>query len=481
MSPLVQRLVRSLETLLSARCGDTRPLLVTRYNARDVIYRPVATVAGRTPPASDDSVLFDNCRWEPVTSVSRLLGPLQMQLRTMVQWDEWSHVLFLFSAAAACVFLARVAGAVGATLRFDVDLNRLTSRSFRTQCALARKRASVVRRSVEKAMSAMTNCLTLPHDAASQARLLKLQFDNGQPCVIWMTETGTTVSRESLSELVDRVARTYVQGFLDRSSSWSARLESCRSYIEQSLQEACPRLAQSILEASRGRKLGIWLFSGLAQGSPAEGMLYLDSPRADFQGQATVACNRAHAEFILQNADRSYFWFPPCMLSARIHFGQAIPLPLLCRPEVRIPRGSPPMVHPYAGDMLPDTFASFDILNPRDYTPAMIPVSSDLSKLAIPLRASTAYPVMRDLCIPAQDARIRTILIEAKYESREMQPYCLVEGIWRLAVQGLTRAHEDNQNLPRARLDSSSMYYPVGNPQGIAGTAMEARVFRYRA
>jgi hypothetical protein len=373
-----------------------------------------------------------------------------------------------------------VAASLGVRLQSSVDLERLRGDDLRDQCVLTQRRAGAVRQLVESTMAAMAQSLTDPVQPAQQDGILKLQLEHGQVHAIWLTESGTVVSREPLLMLVDRVARRQVEAFLERLEVWSARLQQCHRYIEQALEDACPEIAQSVLREPLGRRAGYRLFSGSAQGFPAEGFLYLEPPQADFQGRATVLCNRAHAEFILQNAATSSFWFPPCALSCRVPFQQGDQAFLRCWPEVRIPQGFLPMVHPYVGNMQPDNFASFEILNSGNCAPAMLPVSADFPRLGITPRERISVPVARDLCIPLQDIRIRTILGEAKDAWGETQPYPLVEGIWQLAIQGLTRAHEGNRDTPRARLDGSSMLYPISNSHGIAGTSLAARVFRYQ-
>jgi hypothetical protein len=236
-------------------------------------------------------------------------------------------------------------------------------------------------------------------------------------------------------------------------------------------------------EIVRGRatdqKVGFWMFSGQAQGFPAEGFLFLDPPQEGKPGRVIVTCNRAHAEFVLQNCGGDFFWFPPAQVSCKVCFDPWTPTFTPCRPEIRIPRGFLPLVHPYVGAMQLDKMASFAILNSSGHTPAMLPTSGFEKQLGLTPRLAVADPQARDMCLSGQDEQIRKILVEARDSSGEIRPYLVVEGIWRLAIQGLTRAHESNTATPLVSMQTTSMLFPVIHPKAIWETPLVNRLFPY--
>jgi hypothetical protein len=251
------------------------------------------------------------------------------------------------------------------------------------------------------------------------------------------------------------------------------------------LESVCPQLRETLRAAlAKKRCVGHWICSTELRGLPAEVYLYLDAvTRGRRYPRASLVARRAHEEFLLENAEKTLFYFPPIQLVARIDFTAASPPWHVARPMVRMPRSHPAWRHPYTGNLRVDPFSRAELLGACGRE-AIVPASREARRLFPDLvrKTSRRDAQEKDLCLYGQERAVGQLIDRTcgrSWRRREVDVLTLVQGLWDLARVGLTRAHQVNGHMPRSTLGCGSMLYPLPSRDALANTRLARRVFPY--
>ncbi len=257
-----------------------------------------------------------------------------------------------------------------------------------------------------------------------------------------------------------------------------------RNHVEACfwLERICPCFSDIVKRMPSGKCWGYRMFRAQSRGFPAEVLLLIE-PLQSQPGARLVylVARRAHAEFILENNETCWFWFPPVQIQARIAFTSDQSMVSVATPEIHVPETAPLFMHPYVGTPEADYFAKVEILNDDGYK-VEVALSDEAKKMFKDRLNANGVPRMRNICLPSQGRRIAEMKGRVSADIRRTQRidiFDMVQGLWQLARQGLCRGHEENQDHPRLPLDATQMPYPICNKRMLAGSELAKRVFRY--
>jgi hypothetical protein len=203
---------------------------------------------------------------------------------------------------------------------------------------VARKYTSRMVESLEKRASVI----------GSGARILRFVFEGSIVRVEWLDAHDVVVRQEPLEGFLQAISDSHLKQLeleptrlkLVMKESWKIRtkvLREASTKFDEAIRWACvSRKSTGIrlctIELTRNFRLDVWLS--------------LD-PRvtSESQGVCTLSVNRGCRDFVLIDADSNKYYFPPCLLSARVSFPRSGPVVL--GPVVRQPRGGFFWSHPF--------------------------------------------------------------------------------------------------------------------------------------
>jgi hypothetical protein len=297
--------------------------------------------------------------------------------------------------------------------------------------------------------------------------------------VCWSDPEGRILQEEPLQEFIASASRNLAAHLAHLAQGPDPR--ALREKGLSLLRQVSPALAGLVADVGMqgctvGRRLAV---VSARHGMPLHIWLYLSE---SYPSVGTAACilsaDRPHGEFILEASDGNLFYFPPCLLSARLVFdGQRV---LVEHPRIREPANGYRWGHPYTGDLVRDPFAS-----------ARVPESAHKALAAPSKWALRTFPTLgtrmpgageADLCLEGQSERVQTIAAQLGRDletgARRALPTA-VTALHDLARIGLTTAHQNNASAPRVPLTAERMPYPV--PKGVVPDSPHTRVFTYAA
>ena len=295
----------------------------------------------------------------------------------------------------------------------------------------------------------------------------------------WSSGDGRILHEERLQAFVNSISGSLTEHVLR-----FAQEPGLRELMDRGvsiLRRVSPPLAEMVEDVwahglTTGRRLAV---TAARQGIPLHIWLYLTMRYPTVGAPACIlSADRAHGDFVLEAEDGSLFYFPPCVLSARLVFdGKKF---LVESPRIREPANGYPWRHPYTGDLGADAFAAARVT--KNEEEAMVRPSEWALKTFPLLGSRTPQAGENDMCLSDQDQAVRAIAVRLDEELAAGAPSGLthaVTALHNLAKIGLTTAHQDNTARPRVPLSAEGMLYPV--PRCVLPDSRGARVFRYAA
>jgi hypothetical protein len=250
----------------------------------------------------------------------------------------------------------------------------------------------------------------------------------------------------------------------------------------QQLESTSPLLAAMVSQVLRsGGRVGTLVDSYTAR--PGVLMSAWAHVEGDWEntgvGKICISAHRAHDEFILQGPQGDKYYFPPCLLAARLAF-TGVENPRVYRPLVLQPAGGYRWIHPYSGSLHRDELDPAALTPSRD--PAMGTASDQAKRLFPGLATRLPRAQSRDICLAGQEVHVHTIA--ARFQSSvsplfrpDMLGLCT--DLHEIARAGLTRAHEGNiESTPRTVMTGEGMFYPLRG-RSVNGSLAQ-RIFPYR-
>ena len=195
------------------------------------------------------------------------------------------------------------------------------------------------------------------------------------------------------------------------------------------------------------------------------------------ENQGTViSVNRAHSEFVLESSDGSLFYFPPCLIAARVFFaGRRM---CLQPPIIRQPVGGYDWIHPYVGDLSSrGQFARARLIGKEE-------LGRRPSNEALGYFQGLSRPLCQmcenDICLDGQYAEVALL---GKQLGRELTRndsadlLGIISAIHDIGRRGITLSHQNNHQTPRTGLCAGSMPYPLKRVK--RGGQLDRRTFRF--
>ena len=476
-----------LENVLAKRVVPGRPVLI-KLAGDPIAFRLEAAGAVDRSRITLKALSGRTGHFRSIGRVGRLLNQALDQSDLAGSIDESPRALLPFLAAFAADWASRLAEQMGTqpalVIRRDVFPLRL-----RTQYKNCLRDVQTARRLAGQISKALIESLRLcPGGRApgEEARMLRLQSECGEIRVTWLDAEGNELGERTFFQMVRRVCASSLLARLGKQAEGlRASQQAHRAVGEAQLEAMCPELAKAVRYAlKRNRRVGYWICSTKVRGLPVEVYLYLD---AMMQGRryprASLVARRAHEEFVLENVESALFYFPPIQLVACIDFAAASPPWHVLRPYVRMPRANPIWRHPYTGNLDVDRFSRAELLGARR-DEAMVPISREARRLlpVLAYKTSRTDARQRDLCMYGQDFEVSNLVGQTcgrGWHRGRIDLFGLVQGLWKIARVGLTRAHQNNGHMPRATLSHESMPYPLPSRGALTNSRLVERIFPF--
>jgi len=475
------RLHTHLSALLLARTARGRPLLAL-LDERVTVYRPAPGCREDASLPVTPRRLTDRGLFRAVALFGTFLDYAVGQALRPPDEDRWAPVLLRFAVVQLCRPARRLLVQLQRDERRAIDLTRLPADFDRTlhDCLECAGEGILLRRA---AADALMVGIRRRADACARAtrsipRALRFRRTaDGRIDVDWFSVQGKQLRTESLLSFVHAVSGPECGPLLEQARALSGRRGHFEAVARGVLEDVCPSLARDAewAIAARRRLARRLCLTRLPTGFPADLWVFLD-PTAAGGGEALLSLRRAHTDFILASACGERFYFPPCLLNACLTFQDAQPRFRL--PTVRQPKGGFPWRHPYTGCLETDPWADARGLEgDAEILPEPSPEALRLFEGLPGLRIGAA--VERDMCLAEQGSRLMAARARlradgpARGQADVLGAFTAVHDILHM---GLTRGHQLNESTPRARLDASSMQFPVRGP---VGGSLARRVYPY--
>ena len=471
-----QSLHDNIHSALTKRLCGERPLLVG-------LSPPLAHHALQDPEIMDLdwAMLYGRLGDGRFLRLEQVLRePLMSTLRTYGLLD-WGAARLPVLAVSACRVAGRLLEQLGRDDPGAMDLGRIPS-GFEAILRNCLRRASGSRGPVMDAYAGhFTTSLLERVDGyisglERNLRLLRLHSEAGTIVVDWITADGKSVRHETLHDLLEAVVGPLIADLTRHIGRGDRTPHELQQRGIDILTNVCPGLAEAVqLATGLSTCVGLRLCTvPLRAGIPLDVWMYV-GPHPGWPGHAcTLSLHRAHHEFILGAIDGQRYYFPPCLLIARLAFSEG--RPIITRPTVRQPAGGFLWRHPYTGDLGGDPFEGAELLHAE--ADAMYEPSKQAIRLFPQLKARTSTACEGNMCLDGQTVTMKTVqnrfLETPAGQGDVLADLTALHDIVRL---GLTRGHQNNTAGPRAKLGPVSMPYPI---QGRKVTgALARRVFAY--
>lgn len=409
-----------------------------------------------------------------------LREPLMSTLRTYGLLD-WGAAHLPVLAVSACRVVGRLLAQLGREDPLAMNLARIPS-GFEAILRNSLRRASGSRGPLMDAYAGhFTHALLEGVHGYRNAlernlRLLRLHNEAGTILVDWITADGKSVRHETLHDLLAAVVGPLIAD-LNRHISHADRTPHQLQHRGiDILTNVCPDLAEAVqLATELSTCVGLRLCTvPLTAGIPLDVWLYV-GPHPGWPGRVcTLSLHRAHHEFILGARDGQRYYFPPCLLIARLAFSEG--RPIITRPTIRQPAGGFAWRHPYTGDLGGDPFEGAELLHAE--ADVMYGPSRQAIRLFPQLKARTSTAREGNMCLDGQTITMKTV--QSRFLDTPAGQGDVLAGLTALhdiVRLGLTRGHQNNTAGPRVKLGPVSMPYPLRGRK-VTG-ALARRVFVY--
>ncbi len=319
---------------------------------------------------------------------------------------------------------------------------------------------------------------------AVTARATKLGHGDKRPTVLQLRNTPAGVQVEWLDRLQEVTHSEFLAEFLESAADGVVGFSRTGSSLErdamQHLESASPLLASAVSQSLQSGKPVTTLVGtyGARQELPMSVWVFVQSNYEDTGiGRVFLSAHRNHDEFILEGLRGDRYYFPPCLLGARLSFS-GFDSPRVYEPLVIQPSGGYRWNHPYSGCLHGDAFAA---TGSPICDPAMGTASDQAKRLFPGLASRVSHTQSRDICLEGVWLHLETVRTTFHSTiSPIFRPDVLglVNSLHDIAKTGLTRAHERNvESTPRSEMTTESMYCPL-NGHRVTGN-LARRTFPY--
>ena len=466
---------------IQQRMVGGRPLAVDLVNEL-ALYRFTGAQTAE-PPGITPTLLTRSQSFRQVTTFAQLLqSPIAAALQALGLLGE-SRAAIPLLAISACGLASRLLEQLGLQDPAIVDYNRrlpelkaLLQEGLSTATEVTLTANACVAKTVEAFRRQLTLCAEKKSSALAVLRFF------GQGPAFWvegLTPSGDPAISMPLHDFVASFITPAAEGVAGQLHRERPTWERQQHRGMGILSDICPSLADALrLALQDSRPVGIRLCIGRSRrGLPLDVWFYVSpGDGCCFRG-CVLSVNRPHGDFVLEAADGSYYYFPPCLLSARFNFMTW--LPQVEYPIVRQPVGGYNWCHPYTGTLGAGIFAGAKLLHSED---EILDAPSEPAIAIFPqLQRRTQAPAENNLCLGGQAQIVPSIqekLRSAHASLHEPDVLAAVTVLHDIAKLGLTRGHQDNTAGPRARLQSDSMPYPLRGRQFTGVLAKRTFAFR---
>ncbi len=280
--------------------------------------------------------------------------------------------------------------------------------------------------------------------------------------VSWLDAAGDGFHESTLDAMLQPLCRD-VSNLIDEEIELRKKLQQNTEASKRKLRDISPAVADAVQVAlTQNRPVGVRLcMAHDRKDTPMEAWLYVHPHYPNARtSSAILSVNRGCEEFILQARDNNKFYFPPCLLTARLaatNGGVRIELPL-----IRQPAKGFTWVHPFTGALKPGSLAGA-ITTERDGS-ALLDPSDEAQRLFPSLASRIAVPCESPMCLHGQPERVQRLQSKLQSElSRGVEPdvLAIVTELHDIIRFGITTGHRDNGSGPRGNLPYPLAHRPV--------------------
>lgn len=499
---IVELIYEAIQETLKKHMPGNQPLIMDPVGPRLPIYRKMTnSLPSRSRRLATIKVIH--------LQKHRLVKPFQEILREAIQKvlqdahvSSWPSTVLTFSVVSQCRLAGRLLEQLGCTNKGMINREKIPS-DFDTTTAQCFDSIQQSQLPITEFITVMTDSLWQKMNTCTQERdTMKLRFVllNSTIWVEWLTDDGKVVQKELFRDFIYSI----LEPISKKLGVYINRLKTAQTSHNKIgmtvLREVSPKLFDAVHHACqekryvgihlhtfkdrRGTPLDVWLYLNPTLQTLTSGMgnftLSLHRLHHDFilgtMGNCTLSVHRPHRDFILGAKDGSRYYFPPCLLTARLTYSYNRYQILV--PTVRQPCGGYNWDHPYTGPLGYDPFFNA-ILNGNEADVMYEPCEEAL-KLFPELANRMKQAKERDLCLPDQYLEIKNLQSHLHKGNAGLDTLDVLEvitALHRLARVGLTRGHQNNTSGPRVHLAPGSMPYPLRGRQ--VYDRLAKRVFVY--
>ena len=474
-SHLETTIARGIVNFFCERVGPNHPIMILLVKP-PIIFRPPSPDGEKKEPLPERP-WRDILGWRPVNDLLRAYSLLLSRVPEIVEITcAWRPVTLTYSTIVACEWASLLSQQMGClTNLISIVKMRPDFAELLSQCENEAEKAEAL---IHNAVELMVREVP-PKTYGAQPNKLRLEVKDGGIRVFWIGNEGAELGEESLHEFALRTARPAANELAREATRLMATQGRIRDTGNKLLAEISPKIAKGLKHAcDEQRIIRAPICQTRIRNLPVEVSLYMDpGGRRSASPNVMIAARRAHEEFVLENDTGELFYFQPIQVVAALSFwGKR----WYTYANLRLPKNSPQWCHPYTGRLRDNPF---DAAPSITETPpeAMLPISPAGRRLLGSNVVHTPVDMCGDLCVEHQDTQIRELqarVLAAQTHGARPDLLGLARGLWDIARIALTRAHQLNQNTPRANLNGNNMFYPVRDRALLAGT-MASRVFAY--
>lgn len=331
-------------------------------------------------------------------------------------------------------------------------------RNLHEECPPSRPQPATSRELADRIQASIVE-----HARTISPSVVRLRFhieDGDCPVLFWLDDDGRVAGRNALDALLTKMIDWYQAALKDLEKGSEPPPSPDR--VRAALSPLDPQLFAAVDHAlSQPRWTRLFIASGESEtGLPLGVFFLIRSACPSKEPCVVISVERRHYEFILQNAEGKCYYFPPCLVAARIvvQAGRCG----FSNPLIIQPAGSYRWCHPYTGD-LSERSERVTPLSGTDRELSLMaqpsPAAAELFKSELADRAKKARE--RDMCLVNQSVEMRTFsdaLCRALADPHG-NPLDVIHAVHQFAHVGLTRAHQNNTDTPRAWLNDEDMVY----------------------
>jgi len=480
---IVESMYEAIQETLRKHMPRNQPLVMNPVGPRLPIYREMPNLL---PPEPRRLAAIRVIHLQKHRMVMTFEGILRETTQKVLQGacvSSWPSTVLAFSAVSQCRLAGRLLEQLGCKNKGMINREKIPS-DFDTNAAQCFAGIQQSQLPVTRFISGMAKSLwqkIAASTANSGQGMMNLRFVNTDDTIWieWLTADGKVAQKDRLRDFVDSIMGPMAKELGICRDRLQTAQTSHRKIGEKVLREVSPKLADALqLACQENRHVGIHLCTSKdRRGLPLDVWLYMNPTlQALTFGNCTLSVHRYHRDFILGARDGTRYYFPPCLLTARVNHSynryQVMP------PTIRQPRGGYKWNHPYTGPLQHDPFTG--ALLDQDKRDVMCEPSQEALKLFPELANRTNQASENNLCLPDQSREITNLQSHLHKEIAGLYTLDVLEAITalhQLARIGLTRGHQNNTSGPRVHLAPNTMPYPLRGRQVYGRLAK--RIFVY--